>query len=216
MTDGYSSYKTVAARWAAAGKKLVPVYCWSHIRRGFIEAEPNFPEATEVIKLIDALFVTERKVEGISGQARLDRLRKLRRNESAPVVAAIKTWLDGRSGLLPGSKLHGAVQYARNHWEGLIVFLDEPGVPLSNNAAERSLRTPVLGRKTHYGSRSERGTQVAAVFYTLVENARLCGLDPEEYLTAATERAILDPGTITLPRDYAAELAARKTAAGSG
>ena len=211
MTDGYASYKTVAARWAAAGKRLVPVYCWSHIRRGFIEALPNFPEAKEVITLIDALFVTERKVDGLIGEARTNRLLQLRRDKSVPALARIKAWLDACKAL-PESRLHGAVQYALNHWGGLTVFATEPSVPLTNNAAERKLRGPVLGRKTHYGSRSERGTKVAAIFYTLVENAQMCGLDPVDYLTAATERAILAPGTVTLPRDYAAELATRKDA----
>lgn len=206
MTDGYISYKTVVARWVAAGKRLVPVYCWSHVRRGFIEAEPSFPEAKEIVTLIDALFVIEHKVDELAGDARVKRLAQLRRDESLPVLTRIQAWLRACKAL-PGSRLHGAVQYALNQWDGLEVFVTEPSVPLTNNAAERKLRTPVLGRKTHYGSRSERGTKVAAIFYTLVENARMCGLDPVEYLTAATERAILAPGTVTLPRDYAAELA---------
>lgn len=211
MTDGYASYKTVAGRWAAAGKRLMPVYCWSHIRRGFIEAEPNFPEAKEIITLIDALFVIERKVEGLAAETRVERLAQLRRDESAPALTQIKAWLDACKAL-PGSRLHGAVQYALNHWDGLTVFVTETGVPLTNNAAERTLRGAVVGRKTHYGSHSERGTKVAAIFYTLVENAQMCGLDPVDYLTAATERAIVTPGTVTLPRDYAAEIAAAKAA----
>jgi transposase len=212
MTDGYAAYKNVAARWAKAELRLIPVYCWSHVRRGFLEAEQSFPSVVEVIKLIDALFVIERKVDGLVGDVRLRRLEELRRTESAPVAEAIKIWLDACSAI-PGSRLHGAVQYALNHWDGLIRFLEDPTVPLSNNAAERSLRSPVLGRKVHYGSRSERGTKVAAIFYTLIECARLCGLEPVDYLTVATERAILNPGTVTLPREYAAELAAQKSAA---
>jgi transposase len=35
---------------------------------------------------------------------------------------------------------------------------------LDNNATERALRGLVVGRKNHYGSRSERGTKVAALF----------------------------------------------------
>jgi len=61
---------------------------------------------------------------------------------------------------------------------GLTRFVDDPRIPLDNNAAERALRGPVVGRKNHYGSRSLRGTEVAAVFYTLCETARLIGVDP--------------------------------------
>jgi transposase len=56
-----------------------------------------------------------------------------------------------------------------------------------------------VGRKNHYGSRSLRGTQVAAVFYTLCETARLAGVDPQAYLLKAVYAAIARPGAVTLP-----------------
>ena len=56
-----------------------------------------------------------------------------------------------------------------------------------------------MGRKNHYGSKSLRGTQVAALFYTLCESAKLAGVDPHAYLLAATEAALASPGTATLP-----------------
>ena len=58
-----------------------------------------------------------------------------------------------------------------------------------------------LGRKNHYGSRSERGTRVAALCYTLLESAKLAGVEPAAYLAEATRRAIATPGIATLPRD---------------
>ena len=205
MTDGYVAYKTAAATWAQMELVLKLVHCWSHVRRGFIECERDFPEATKVIQLIDQLFVTERKVEKLQGQVRLDRLAELRSTASAATIAQVWAWLDAQKAL-PGSKLHEAIQYALNHWTGLTVFLTDTAVPLTNNAAERAMRDPVLGRKSHYGSHSERGTTVSALFYTLIETAQMCGLDPFEYLAIATERAILEPGKVTLPQDYAAEL----------
>lgn len=63
------------------------------------------------------------------------------------------------------------------------------------------MRGPAVGRKNHYGSRSMRGTKVAALLYSLVETAKLAGIDPREYLRKATRRAIANPGTVTLPRD---------------
>ena len=56
-------------------------------------------------------------------------------------------------------------------------------------------------RKNHYGSRSQRGTRVAALCYTLLESAKLAGVEPATYLAEATRRAITTPGTVTLPRD---------------
>jgi transposase len=66
---------------------------------------------------------------------------------------------------------------------------------------ERAPRGVVVGRKNHYGSRSERGTRVAALFYSLIESAKLCGVEPRAYLGEATRRTIRNPGTVTLPRD---------------
>ena len=63
---------------------------------------------------------------------------------------------------------------------------------------------PPHNRKNHYGSRSERGTRVAALFYTLVESAKLAGIAPDRYLREAAMRAIDAPGTVTLPRDLLA------------
>jgi hypothetical protein len=56
-----------------------------------------------------------------------------------------------------------------------------------------------VGRKNHYGSKSLRGTQVAALFYTLCESAKLTGVDPHTYLQHAVEAALAQPGTVTLP-----------------
>src|SRR5207245_2981824 len=88
-------------------------------------------------------------------------------------------------------------------WKGLTLFLDDPRVPLDNNRTERGLRGVVLGRKNHYGSRSQRGTEVAALFYSLLESAKLSGVEPKLYLLTATRRALADSKTVTLPRGLA-------------
>ena len=58
----------------------------------------------------------------------------------------------------------------------------------------------MVGRKNHYGSRSQRGAEVAALFYSLIESAKLCGVEPKAYLLQATHAALETPGTVTLPR----------------
>ena len=64
--------------------------------------------------------------------------------------------------------------------------------------------SPSVG-KNHYGSKSERGTRVAALFYTLIESAKHLGVEPAAYLAKATRRAIENPGTVTLPRDLSSD-----------
>ncbi len=85
-------------------------------------------------------------------------------------------------------------------WAGLTRFLNDPLIPLDNNPVERALRGLVVGRKNHYGSRSSRGCEVAALFYSLIETAKLCGVEPKSYLLRATSRALEHPGAVTLPK----------------
>jgi hypothetical protein len=68
--------------------------------------------------------------------------------------------------------------------------LSDPDVPLDNNRTERAMRAVVLGRKNHFGSRSDRGTKVAAMMYSLVETAKINSVDPELYLKLAALESI--------------------------
>lgn len=90
-------------------------------------------------------------------------------------------------------------KYFSSHWDGLIMFLEDPRIALDNNAAERVLGGPVLGRKIFYGIRSKRGAKTAAILYSLIETAKLCGRNPSEYLREAAVAAIRNPCTVTLP-----------------
>jgi hypothetical protein len=65
---------------------------------------------------------------------------------------------------------------------GLVLFLADPKIPPDTNGVERALRGVAVGRKNHYGSRSEPGTRVAALFYSLIESAKLAGVGPRGYL----------------------------------
>jgi transposase len=112
------------------------------------------------------------------------------RQERAPrILAELRGWAKKQRGL-PKSSLRIAIDYMLNRWDSLGVFLEDPFVPLDNNATERALRSVALGRKNHYGSRSQRGTEVAALFYSILETAVLNGLDPSQYMVEGT-RALL-------------------------
>jgi len=66
----------------------------------------------------------------------------------------------------------------------------------------------VLGRVNFGGSRSRRGTEVAAILYTLVESAKRCGVSPEDYLYAAAEHALTNAGAVLLPDEFKRQLEA--------
>ncbi len=89
---------------------------------------------------------------------------------------------------------------SRKHWDGLTVFLKNAKVALDNNAAERVLRGPVLGRKNFYGNRSRHGAKVAAILYSIIETAKLNGTNPAVLLRQAARAAIKNPGAVVVPR----------------
>ena len=205
MCDGYKAYETVEN--AVPGIRLA--HCWAHARRKFVEAEPNYPKACgEALEMIGELFAIERTLadpaplEGDEKEAAIAKRLATRRRESRPLLDKLKKWALEQRGL-PKSGLRKATDYMLKYWRGLTTFVDDPHVGIDNNPTERALRGMVLGRKNHYGSRSEAGTKAAAVLYSLVESARLVGVDPAEYLLLATARAIDKPGSMMLPHQLA-------------
>jgi hypothetical protein len=192
ICDGYSVYQSLAK----ARGELVLAHCWSHVRRKFFSAHKTYPDECELaLDWIDALFAVEREAsdpDRLEGDAKSDALAlraRLREERSRPIIAELEQWAEKQTAL-PKSDLGKAIKYMRNQWQGLTRFLDDPMIPLHNNHMERELRNWVLGRKNHYGSRSRRGTEVAALFYTLIETAQLHGSAPAEYLRRAAIKAI--------------------------
>jgi transposase len=197
VVDGYAVYEVLARD----GPGFALAHCWAHTKRKYGEIADHWPTAcAEIDALIRELYVIERLVPGpFPGDAGAQTLRQtLRHDRSRPILDRIWQWATVQVGL-PRSDFGKAVRYMLERWTGLTRFVDDPRIPLDNNAAERALRGPVVGRKNHYGSRSLRGTQVAAVFYTLCETARLAGVDPQAYLLNAVYAAIAKPGAVTFP-----------------
>jgi transposase len=204
MCDGYTVYEILARAGPRAGPTLA--HCWAHVRRKFVEIEESWPqEAETVLGWITKLYEVERQVPRVDAPEARDVLRlreELREERSRPVVEELRAWAEAtRPRVLPRSGLGKAIDYMLGMWPGLVRFLDDPRIPLDNNGTERALRGVVLGRKNHYGSRSKRGTEVAALFYSLCETAKLLGVEPQAYLLHATRRALAEPGTATLPHD---------------
>jgi transposase len=199
VADGFAVYEVLARDRAA----FTLAHCWAHSFRKYEEIAAQWPVACgQIAGLIGELYAIERLVPGpFPGDDDAQVLRRqLRQERSRPVLDRIWQWAMVQVGL-PRSDFGKAVRYMLERWEGLTRFVENPRVPLDNNAIERSLRGPVVGRKNHYGSRSLRGTQVAALFYTLCETAKLVGIDPHAYLLRALYAAITAPGAVTYPDD---------------
>jgi transposase len=197
LADGYGAYSALSRD----GPSFKLVHCWAHVRRKYVEIEEHFPsESVQMLDLIGELYEVERRVDDEAPEDGLRLRGELRDKCSRKIVKQIEDWAREQRPL-PRSGLGKAISYMLGLWPGLTAFLDDPRIPLDNNAIERGLRGVVVGRKNHYGSRSRRGTEVAAIFYTLFESAKLSGVEPKGYVLKATHAAIAQPGTATLPHE---------------
>jgi transposase len=204
MADGYGAYDALAR--GSPGFTLA--HCWAHVRRKYVEAEPfALASCQGVLDLIGRLYAVEAQVPVLRADTTAEdragtlALRaRLRAEQSCGSVGDIRAWAH-RQRALPRSVFGNAITYMLGLWPGLTRFLDDPRIPIDNNHTERGIRGVVLGRKNHYGSRSQRGTEVAALFYSLIESAKLCGVDPKAYLLTATRAALTDRTAVTLPHE---------------
>lgn len=186
---------------ARASPGIVLAACWAHVLRRFRDALPDHPEAERALAWIGALYdIDDRAGDDLARRA------ELRRSESRALLDELYAWLCDHA-TLTSLSIGKAAAYTLSNWDRLTRFVDDPRIPLDNNATERGIRGPVVGRKNHYGSKSRRGTQVAATLYSILETAKLHGVNPADYLYAAIVAA--DRGVVLMPWEFAS---ARETA----
>lgn len=174
--DGYAGFNALFE-----GNAIAEAACWAHVRRKFfdVHADSASPIAQEALDRIGALYGIEADIRGRPPNER----RRSRQEKARPLLADLKTWLEAtRPKLSAKSALAAAMRYALARWPALERYLDDGRLEIDNNAAERALRTVALGRKNYLFAGSDAGGQRAAAIYSLVETAKLNGLDPEAYL----------------------------------
>jgi transposase len=174
--DGYKGFE----RLTATGDVTLAA-CWAHMRRKFYDVAQatGSPAAHEVLTRIAAIYAVEAEARGQPPPHRL----ALRREKSRPLVDNLRRWLEAELPRTPGrSGLAEAIRYALSRWEALTRFLDDGRVELDTNPVERAIRPVALGRKNHLFAGSDGGGHRWAVVATLIETARLNGVEPYAYL----------------------------------
>lgn len=182
---------------ARGEERLTLAGCWAHVYRRFEEAGDDFPAALIVRAWIQDLYRIDKRATSTEARA------VLRATESAAVLDKMRTWMHEQR-VLATTSLGSAIRYTLRSWDRLTVFVRDPLVWLDNNRTERGLRGPVVGRRNHFGSKSARGTVVAATMYSLVESAKVAGVDPVGYLVDVATRAKRNAGAVLLPADFKA------------
>ncbi len=191
--DGYAAYKSLvtAKTGAAAPLPITLAFCWSHLRRKFydLHVKQGSPVAEEGLRRIAELYRIE---SGIRGHAAEER-HAIRAEHSRPLVESMRTWINAQLARLSGkSPLAEILRYAVNHWDGLCVFLDDGRVEMDSNAVERCIRTVTITRKNALFAGSDGGGEHWAIVASLIETAKLNGVEPFAYLKSVLETIVAD------------------------
>jgi len=188
VCDRYSAYKCLAKDCS----QLILAYCWAHVRRDFLKAARSWPELESwmwawVEDIGDLYRRNAARLEVWDDPLPLDQQPAAfveRHGELKSHLSQMQTRCEG---YLEEKDLHLAkakvLTSLHNHWEGLTVFVERPEVAMDNNAAERALRNPVVGRKNYYGSGRVWSAHLAAMMLSVLQTVLLWGLNPHHWLS---------------------------------
>ena len=174
--DGYAGFNELFT-----GNRIAEAACWAHVRRKFFDVHAAIasPIAKEALDRIGQLYRVEETINGVPP----DHRGRQRQQQSKPIAEALAAWAEETVRKLSRkSELAAAFRYMRARWAALVRCFDDGRLALDNNLAERALRGVAIGRKNYLFAGSDLGGVRAAAMYTLIETAKLNGLDPEAYL----------------------------------
>ena len=150
-----------------------------------MHAATNSPVAKEALDRIGQLYRVE---ETINGALPNDRRRE-RQQRSMPIADVLRAWAEETTRKLSRkSELAAAFRYMRSRWTALTRCFDDGRLALDNNPAERALRCVAIGRKNYLFAGSDAGGRRAAALYSLIETAKLNGLNPQAYIADVLAR----------------------------
>lgn len=175
QVDGYAGYHSTEA-------KLVG--CMAHARRKFEEARRAQPNA-KVGKVVWALSLIQKlyRIEKACQGSPPEDVYRRRQSESLPLMEEFGQWLS-KTEVLPKGYLGKAIGYCQKQWPKLMRYLEDGRLSIDNNRAERAIKPFVIGRKNWLFANTEAGAHASALLYSLVETARINGLNPYDYLLA--------------------------------
>lgn len=206
--DAYSGNLTL--------RKKSPVFivgCMAHLRRYFVVALEKDPRAAHFIAVIKKLYEIEEEARGLGHDER-----RTRRQEHATPLLRELMRLARVMGptVLPKSPLGEALTYLRNQMRYVAQYIRDGRLEIDNNGAERQLRGVAVGRKNWLFAGSMKGLHRAALLYSLVQSAKLAGVEPWAYLRDVLDRLPSHPHSRIgdlLPTQWAAARAAAQPAA---
>jgi transposase len=111
------------------------------------------------------------------------------RSAAGSLIVELEAWFrEQRAKLSKNNETTKAINYCLTRWEAFIRFLNDGRLCMSNNAAERELRSVAVGRRNWTFAGSDEGGRRAAAIYTLIASAKLNDVDPQAWLAHVLAR----------------------------
>jgi transposase len=180
--DAYSGYNKLYITDDNPDATINEAGCWAHVRRKFYDitvANDKANIAFAVLEKIGEIYRVESEARGLDPVKRL----KIRQKKSLKLVNELFAGFRKAYTQLPKkSSTAQAIAYATNNEKALKRFIKDGNIEIDNNAAERALRSVAVGRKNWLFAGSDNGGKSAATIYTLIETAKLNGINPVKYL----------------------------------
>ena len=187
QADAYAGFNKLYEKRADGSRQFREAACWAHLRRDFhdIWTSDKSQIAREALDRIGKLYDIEREIAGQPTEVRL----RARQTKSKPKAEALRQWAEQQLTRIPGKgDLAKAFRYGLGRWPSFCLFLEDGRVAIDNNAAERAMRPIGIGRKNWLFAGADTGAETLARAMTLVETAKLNGLDPQAYLADVLDR----------------------------
>ena len=188
QVDAYSAYTALQKPGRNAGP-ITLAYCNAHARRKFTDVYKKAPSALcrDVIERFARIYAIEAEIRETSAAMR----REVRQARTAPMMEELKVVLEkGLEPLSAKSAMAGAIRYSLTHWAGLTAFLEDGRIEIDSNTVERTMRPIGLGRRSSLFAGSCGGAESWAILASLLQTARLNGLDPYTWLNDVLEKIV--------------------------
>ena len=202
VSDVFSGYKRAVTDTNIYRKEnnlveIKNIYCNAHARRKFKESEKFFEIESEFfLWCYKKIYHLEKQIKDNQIDFEFARTRqRLYYRVIERMALRIKNSYSSKSSLIK------AINYFNKNYNELIYFLDYKEIPIDNNSQERLMRSPVVGRKTWYGTDSKRGARTSSILFSLVESCKLNKVNPRDYFRDIVHAIHQNQQTFT-PSEY--------------
>jgi transposase len=182
MVDRYSAYKAMVQVKLGV---VILVFCWAHVRRDFVEVGKGWPELSDwalswLRRIREIYHLNRQRLKHDPNSSEFQEHDAALRESIARMHQQAVNELADKKLREPCRK---ALESLQTHWSGLTVFVDDPKIPMDNNASERTVRGPAMGRKNYYGSASLWSVSLSAAMFSILATLKHWNVNPRRWLT---------------------------------